>query len=295
MMEFFGYSVLHFTLESHDTQNLWFFVWHNQILWQSITFLLNLFIVYPLSLVMAPLTSKEMPEKMVIWWFKQYKIAAEIARLASCSESTVYDVLRLHQEDGQVTNPYACLRGCPCILQMADMEYIHSLLLENPASLISLLRLWTYNQPYFDFPHDLSTMPCNLSTMPHHLTVTPCDMIQTSGTACTLFQHPENLWHVPRPVICSITLLKDSSRNLDQPQCHTLLYIVSRGSTLECRVSYTPSCLKFYLSYKLFPLFNSCFTILFNYIGLLLCFLSATNQLRSHFYLALFYYKTLCT
>jgi DNA-binding CsgD family transcriptional regulator len=40
---------------------------------------------------MAPLTSNEMREKMVIWRFKQHKTAAEIARLASCSESTVSD------------------------------------------------------------------------------------------------------------------------------------------------------------------------------------------------------------
>ena len=47
------YSVLHFTLELHDAWNLWFFVWHNQILWQSITFSLiedYLFIVWSLSL-----------------------------------------------------------------------------------------------------------------------------------------------------------------------------------------------------------------------------------------------------
>jgi len=129
------YSVLHFTLESHNVQNLWFFVWCNQILWQSITFSLiedHLFIVCPLSLVMAPLTSNEMHEKMVIWWSKQHKTAAEIAGLASCFESTVYDVLRLHREYGQVTNLYAH-PSRPHILQMADIEYIHSLWLANPA------------------------------------------------------------------------------------------------------------------------------------------------------------------
>ena len=34
----YTYSVLHFTLELPDVWNSWFFVWHNQILWQSITF-----------------------------------------------------------------------------------------------------------------------------------------------------------------------------------------------------------------------------------------------------------------
>ena len=137
---------------------------------------------------------------------------------------------------------------------------------------ISLLRLWTRNQPFFDFPHD---------------------MIQTSGTACTLFQHPKKPWHVPRPDMCSVTLPKDSLRNSDQPWCHALPYIVSCSSTLEWCVPCVPSCLKFYLSYKLFPLLNSCFTILFSYFGLLLCFLSATNWPRSHFSLCYFTIKPL--
>ena len=52
--------------------------------------------------------------------------------------------------------------------------------------LISLLRLWTHNRPFFDFPRDLSMTLCNL-------TMTLRDMIQTFGTACTLFWHPEEL------------------------------------------------------------------------------------------------------
>ena len=93
--------------------------------------------------------------------------------------------------------------------------------------------------------------------------------------------------------MCSITLPKDSLRNLDQPQCHALPYIVSHGSTLEWCVPCAPSCLKFYLSYKLFPSLNSCFTILFSYFGLLLCFLSVTNRLHSHFSLHYFTIKPL--
>ena len=37
---------------------------------------------------------------------------------------------------------------------------------EDVMVLISLLRLWTHNQPFFDFPRDLS--PCH--TTPHHTT-----------------------------------------------------------------------------------------------------------------------------
>ena len=146
---------------------------------------------------------------------------------------------------------------------------------------ISLLRLWTHNWPFFDFPHDLS--------------MTPCDMIQTSGTAHTLFWHPEKLWHVPRPVMCSVTLPKDGPRNSDQPQCHTLLYIVSHSLTLEWHVPGTCSCLKFYLSYKLFPSLNSCFTILSSYFSLFLWLFVCNQSTTLSFYLALFYYKTPCT
>ena len=81
-----------------------------------------------------------MRENMVIWWFKQHKTAAEIARLAGCSESTVYEVLRLHREYGQVTNPHSSPRGRSRILQTADIEYIHSLLLANPAMYLDELQ-----------------------------------------------------------------------------------------------------------------------------------------------------------
>ena len=91
--------------------------------------------------------------------------------------------------------------------------------------------------------------------------------------------------------MCSVTLPKDGLRNSDQPRCHALPYIVSHGLTLEWHVPCTPSCLKFYLSFKLFPSLNSCFTILFNYFGLLLCFLSTTNQPCSHFILRYFTIK----
>ena len=166
--------------------------------------------------------------------------------------------------------------------------------------MISLLRLWTHNQPFSTFratfrhatPRHHATL-CHLFAMLRQLDVPPRDMIQASGTACTLFRHPEKPWHVPRPAMCSVTLPKDSSRNSDQPRCHALPYIVSRGSTLEWRVPCTPSCLKFYLSYKLFPSLNSCFTILFSYFCLLLCFLSATNRPRSHFSLRYFTIKPL--
>jgi transposase len=108
-------------------------------------------------------TPTEMGENMVIWRFKQHKTAAEIARLAGCSESTVYEVLRLHREYGQVTNPHSSPRGRSRILQTADIEYIHSLLLANPAmyldelqeQLLSIWMLMYHCQPYLVLCEDL--------------------------------------------------------------------------------------------------------------------------------------------
>jgi transposase len=57
--------------------------------------------------------------------------ALEIAELAGCSERTVYNILHLHREFGQVTNPYARSPGRPRALDMHAMNYISSLLEAN--------------------------------------------------------------------------------------------------------------------------------------------------------------------
>jgi transposase len=74
-----------------------------------------------------------MREKMVGWRFEQHMTAREIAILAGCSESTVYDVLRLHRDYGQVNNPFARTKGRARILSQADIHYIHALLQANPS------------------------------------------------------------------------------------------------------------------------------------------------------------------
>ena len=51
----------------------------------------------PLWLLMAPFTTPELRNSMVIWWYEQQKTILEISKLAHCSERTVYDVLRLHR------------------------------------------------------------------------------------------------------------------------------------------------------------------------------------------------------
>ena len=82
---------------------------------------------------MAPFTTLEMWEAMVHWRFEQHMTALQISILAGCSEQTVYKVLQLHWDYGQVTNPFTCTRGQHRILENGDIEYIHALLQANPA------------------------------------------------------------------------------------------------------------------------------------------------------------------
>ena len=82
---------------------------------------------------MAPFTTLEMREAMVRWRFEEHMTALQISILAGCSERTVYEVLRLHWDCGQVTNPFTCSRGRPCVLENGDVEYIYALLQANPA------------------------------------------------------------------------------------------------------------------------------------------------------------------
>jgi transposase len=78
---------------------------------------------------MAPHTSTEMRERIVIWHTELGKSNVEIAALAGCSERTVRDILRLHREFGAVRNPFC---GGPRSLATGDLNYISSLLAANP-------------------------------------------------------------------------------------------------------------------------------------------------------------------
>jgi transposase len=81
---------------------------------------------------MAPHTTTEMRERMVVWRNELDKSDAEIAELAGCSERTVREVLRLHRDFGVVQNPFAQPRGGRRSLDTGDMNYISSLLAANP-------------------------------------------------------------------------------------------------------------------------------------------------------------------
>jgi transposase len=81
---------------------------------------------------MAPHLSQEMRNAIVRWKFVLGKSDEEMAALAGCSEHTVREVIRLHNEFGVVSNPIARLRGRTRALSTEDINYIASILDANP-------------------------------------------------------------------------------------------------------------------------------------------------------------------
>jgi transposase len=79
-----------------------------------------------------PQISEDLRQRVVSWYYDHQKGAEEISELAGCSERTVYNILQLHREFGQVTNPYARPRGRPRTLDTNAMNYISSLMDANP-------------------------------------------------------------------------------------------------------------------------------------------------------------------
>lgn len=90
---------------------------------------------------MAPHTTTEMRERMVVWHSELGKSTAEIAELAGCSQRTVQEVLRLHRETGNVRNTFAQHRGGPRSLNQGDITYISSLLAANPTLYLDELQI----------------------------------------------------------------------------------------------------------------------------------------------------------
>ncbi|KAH7917637.1 hypothetical protein BV22DRAFT_987257, partial [Leucogyrophana mollusca] len=89
---------------------------------------------------MAPHTSQEMRQRMVVWHEELGKSTHEISQLAGCSERTVRSVLRLHRDFGTVDNPLARPRGGPRILTAGDMIYLSSVLSANPCLYLDKLQ-----------------------------------------------------------------------------------------------------------------------------------------------------------
>jgi len=59
---------------------------------------------------MPPL-EQQLRNRIIVWRYEGRKSVQEITELAGCSERTVYEILKLHQDFGQVSNPFARSRG----------------------------------------------------------------------------------------------------------------------------------------------------------------------------------------
>lgn len=92
---------------------------------------------------MAPHLSAEMRNNIVRWSLLHQKSATEIATLAACSSATVYRVLKLFADSGEATNPNIH-RGRRRVLSTEDVNFIESLLSDNPALFLDELALELY-------------------------------------------------------------------------------------------------------------------------------------------------------
>ena len=81
---------------------------------------------------MAPQITSQIRERIVFWRYDQQKKVPEIAVLADCSESAIYEILRIYRDFGVVNNPFCHQRGHPRALNQGDMTYISSILDANP-------------------------------------------------------------------------------------------------------------------------------------------------------------------
>jgi transposase len=62
---------------------------------------------------MAPFLSPEIRKQVIILRYEQHRTAQEIADIVGCNERTVYNILRLYRDFGQVNNPFASRKGRP--------------------------------------------------------------------------------------------------------------------------------------------------------------------------------------
>ena len=79
---------------------------------------------------MTPPLDWQLQEHIVLWWYIDKLPVEDIAHLARCSTSTVHNILSHFQAAGDPST-YA-RSGCPCILEVDDINFIHTLVQDNP-------------------------------------------------------------------------------------------------------------------------------------------------------------------
>jgi transposase len=76
--------------------------------------------------MLAPI-SEELWQCIVVWHKELGKGAKEIAELTGCSKRSVYNILNIYQEFGQVNDPNLRLLGCPRNLDIGSRRMQESL------------------------------------------------------------------------------------------------------------------------------------------------------------------------
>lgn len=94
--------------------------------------------------------SHELRARIVRWHNESGFSVHDIAALASCSQSTVYNILKCQADYGVPFNPFAELRTRPRILAADDIQYIVFLLRSNPTLYLDelQLQLWQNRQVF---------------------------------------------------------------------------------------------------------------------------------------------------
>lgn len=90
---------------------------------------------------MAQHLDEQLRNRIIVWRYEFRKPVQEIADLAGCSERTIYKILQLHRDHGEVRNPFARCHGRPCSLQQGDLTYISSILAANPTLYLDKIQL----------------------------------------------------------------------------------------------------------------------------------------------------------
>ncbi|KAF5369966.1 hypothetical protein D9758_001181 [Tetrapyrgos nigripes] len=89
----------------------------------------------------------ELRKRMIQWWKDDMPIS-EIAKLAGCCNQTVYALLSLYRNTGEVVNSSALPYGRPKLLKPEDRAYIQGILDADPTLYLDEIqdKLWDDRQ-----------------------------------------------------------------------------------------------------------------------------------------------------
>ncbi|KAE9395271.1 Homeodomain-like protein [Gymnopus androsaceus JB14] len=94
--------------------------------------------------------SQDIRRRIVHWRIEEGREIHEIAQLAGCCDNTVYTILRMYRESGELHNVNAIPYGRPRILNSGDKAYILSILKAMPSLFLDEIQDCLWNHRYVD-------------------------------------------------------------------------------------------------------------------------------------------------